>query len=119
MEENRKFQRASASLIVRFRIARGLLGMSSRSEDISEGGIRLAALQRLESGMIVELKFNLQELTDEITTKGKVIWQSPRKHQYFPFLLGIQFIGINPVDRNRLHNYVGKIFQNTAPLHIS
>jgi c-di-GMP-binding flagellar brake protein YcgR len=119
MEEHRQFPRIGVSLIVRFRIPHSHLNMSSRGEDISENGMRLAALQGLNPGMVLDLNFKLYGSIYELATKGEIIWQSARKHNYFPFLLGVRFIEIDPCDRNRIKNFITKISHESKPLSIS
>jgi c-di-GMP-binding flagellar brake protein YcgR len=90
--------------------------MSSRSEDISEVGMRLAAMQRLRPGMVLELNFSLQESTDPIKTRAKIVWQDSRKNVYFPFSLGMEFIEITPIDRNQIKNYISKALQESKSI---
>lgn len=116
MKECRKSTRVNASFIVRFRIAKNLLGMSCRSEDISQSGMRLGMLQRLEPGMLLEINFYLQESSEAVTTKAKIIWQGARKDAYFPFSTGIQFIDIKSADRNKIYNYVSKVSLEAKPI---
>ncbi|MDP2923213.1 MAG: PilZ domain-containing protein [Candidatus Omnitrophota bacterium] len=119
MEEHRKYIRINKALIVRFKISKNHLGMSSRSEDISEDGVRLFTLQRLEPGMILDLNFHLQESAEPIAVKGRVVWQNDRKNIYFPSAIGIQFVEIQPADRNRIRDYVNKVSAELKPVSIS
>jgi c-di-GMP-binding flagellar brake protein YcgR len=118
MEEHRQSKRVGVSLIVRFRIPKSHLGMSARSEDISEGGMCLTTLQGLKPGMVLDLNFNLQGSVEEFKAKGEIVWQSARKHHYFPFLLGLRFIEISHCHRNQIKNFVAKISHEAKPLDI-
>jgi len=119
MQERRRYIRVNKSTIVRFKIPRNYLGMSSRSEDISEGGLRLTVLQRLEPGMLMELNFYLQEATEPIKTKARVVWQDERKNIYFPFAIGMQFVDITPLDRAKIRDYVNKVSAEAKSIGIS
>lgn len=112
MNERRKNIRINKTLIVRFKLPKNYLGMSSRSEDMSEGGMRMVVLQRLEPGMRLELNFNIQENAKPITVTAKVIWVDYKKESYFPFTVGLQFTNLADFDRERLREHIGRIIQD-------
>ena len=80
--------------------------MSSRSENICEEGIRLATLQRLLPGMVVDLNFQLQEFAPAISATAKVMWQNDRDTIYYPFAVGLKFTKIDSGDRAKIRNYI-------------
>jgi len=82
--------------------------MSSRCEDISEGGMRLNVLQRLDLGMNLNLNFKLDDYAESIIAKAKIIWQDSRDNAYYPFAVGLKFFKINSADSKKIHNYVNK-----------
>ena len=106
MIEKRNCYRLSKSSIVRFRFSKSHLGMSSRCEDICEEGIRLATLQRLLPGMMLDLSFQLHEFTPPILATAKVMWQSDRDNIYYPFAIGLKFTKIDSADRARIRNHI-------------
>ncbi|MDD4954638.1 MAG: PilZ domain-containing protein [Candidatus Omnitrophica bacterium] len=106
MIEQRKHPRINKSMIIRFRLLGSHLGMSSRCEDISEGGMRLSILQRLDLGMSLTLDFKLEETAEPITAKAKVVWQNDRDNAYYPFVVGLKFFKISPADSKKIHDYV-------------
>ncbi|MEI8349260.1 MAG: PilZ domain-containing protein [Candidatus Omnitrophota bacterium] len=109
MSERRKNIRIHKSLIVRFKLPKGYLGMSSRSDNISEDGMRMGALQRFEPGMSLQLNFNLQEYTDPVIVNATVVWVDYKKQSYFPFVLGLRFINLADSDRPRLRDYISHV----------
>ena len=108
MIEQRQHLRINKSAIVRFRLSGSHLGMSSRCEDVSEGGMRLAVLQRLDLGMSLDLDFKLEDYTDSIAAKAKIIWQDNRDNSYYPFAVGLKFYKITSADSKKIHDYVNK-----------
>lgn len=109
MIERRQYPRLNKSTIVRFRFPGSHLGMSSRSEDVSEGGIRVAVLQRLDLGMNLDLNFKLEDCADSITARAKIIWQDTRNNTYYPFAVGLKFLRIDSADSKKIRDYVNKI----------
>jgi len=88
--------------------------MSSRSENICEEGIRLATLQRLLPGMIVDLNFQLHEFTPPILATAKVMWQNDRDNIYYPFAVGLKFTKIDSEDRARIRNHIKTANRETS-----
>ena len=115
MIEQRQHLRMNKSAIVRFRLSGSHLGMSSKCEDISEGGMRLAVLQRLDSGMSLDLNFKLEDYTDSIAAKAKVVWQDTRDNTYYPFAVGLKFFKIASADSKKIHDYVSKAIRKEDP----
>lgn len=107
MAEKRRCQRLSKPSIVRFKLLKGHhLGMSSRSEDFCEEGMRLLTLQRLLPGMTLNLNFQLQEYSTPISATAKVVWQNDRDNMYYPFMVGLKFTKIDAIDRQKIRNYI-------------
>jgi c-di-GMP-binding flagellar brake protein YcgR len=82
--------------------------MSSRCEDVSEGGMRLNILQRLDLGMHLDLDFKLDDYADSIIAKAKVVWQSVKDSAYYPFVVGLKFYKISSADSKKIRAYVNK-----------
>ena len=115
MIEQRQHFRISKSAIVRFRLSGSHLGMSSRCEDLSEGGMRLAVLQRLDLGMNLDLNFKLDDCMDLIAAKAKIVWQDTRDNSYYPFAVGLKFFKITAADIKKIHDYVSKTICKEDP----
>jgi c-di-GMP-binding flagellar brake protein YcgR len=115
MIEQRQYPRINKTAIVRFRLSGSHLGMSSKSEDVSAGGMRLSVLQRLDLGMSLDLNFKLDDFGESIAAKAKVVWQSTKDNAYYPFVVGLKFFKINPADSKRIHDYVNKMLCKSVP----
>jgi len=115
MIEQRQYPRIQKSAIIRFKLSGSHLGMSSRCEDVSEGGMRLSTLQRLDLGMNLTLDFKLDDSMDSITAKAKVVWQDNRDNAYYPFAVGLKFFKINSADSKKIHDYVNKMLCKENP----
>jgi len=89
--------------------------MSSRCEDVSEGGMRLSTLQRFDLGMCLDLNFKLEDYASPITAKAKVVWQDNRNNTYYPFVVGLKFFKINSADSKKIHDYVSKTLCRECP----
>jgi len=74
----------------------------------------ISALQRLELGMNLDLNFKLDDYTDSIFAKAKVVWQDTRDNVYYPFAVGLKFFKIDSADSRRIHNYVVKASHKEA-----
>jgi len=77
--------------------------------------MRLSALQRLDLGMCLDLNFKLDDYTDPITAKAKVIWQDSKDSTYYPFVVGLKFFKINSADSKKIHDYVNKTLCKDVP----
>jgi c-di-GMP-binding flagellar brake protein YcgR len=84
------------------------------SEDISESGIRILALEELNPDTMLELKFSLPGLKEPICVTGTTVWideftvgtlSSSKAYE-----VGIKFDSISPEDRNKINQFVsGKL----------
>ena len=108
-EEKRKFCRANYPCKV-------ILGfptrtLSSQTENIGEGGIKLFLKEKLD---ILE-KANLEIIFNDKKTvkcRGKVAWLGKNPDNPQAFDIGIQFIEINDSDKQYIKNLVDRILAN-------
>lgn len=112
MEEKRKYIRLPDSLIIRYRVVNTFLRSSSRSKDISEGGVCLSSSQRFNLGTSLELKIQLQEFAEPIIVIGEVKWLKETGNAQLPFLLGVRFIKIDLRERDKLCEHLQRISQD-------
>jgi c-di-GMP-binding flagellar brake protein YcgR len=108
MEERRKIIRISASMTISYRVMRGFILSSSRSKDISAGGICLPTWHRFEPGVALELKIYLTEFSKPIEAIGEVVWLNEKNDIRFPYLLGIKFVKIDEADRDKIKDHIKK-----------
>ena len=109
MQERRQHIRLNKSFEVSYRISNQLIQFSSRSVDISIGGICLSAPQRLEPGTVFQLELRPTGVKKSIAATGKVMWLKERNDAQFPFEIGIKFIRIAPSDIKILDNLCRKL----------
>ena len=104
MQERRQYIRLSKSLEVSYRISNQLMRFSSRSVDISMGGICLSVPQRLDPGTVFELEIRPTGVKKPIVATAKVMWLKERNDAQLPFEIGIKFIRITPSDSKILNS---------------
>ncbi|MFH1363665.1 MAG: PilZ domain-containing protein [Candidatus Omnitrophota bacterium] len=108
MEERRKTIRITESFKVDYQVVKSFRMVSSRSQDISEGGICLPVLQRLQPKMVLDLEIYLEGDKKPIKAVGEVVWLKDIKDLKFLYLSGIKFIKIAPEAASRLKSYIDK-----------
>jgi c-di-GMP-binding flagellar brake protein YcgR len=106
MQEQRKYVRVSESLEVKYHPSKRLLGSSAFTKDISQGGICIPTLLRLEPKSVLELQIKLSEASKPIAAKGETIWLSEINDNDFRFLLGIRFIKLDNYSHGRLEGHI-------------
>jgi hypothetical protein len=106
MKDRRQYLRFAEAFPVRFKLIKSALGMSARSENLSEDGLRICGLQKIEPGTPLKLNFHLPEDKNPIMTIGEVMWQNEKRDTNFPSIMGIKFVDISPDDRDRIRDYI-------------
>jgi len=78
--------------------------------NVGEGGLFIHTTKNLPVGSLLDLEFSLPDTNQSITTKGKVVWARPQdmSTEKMPPGMGIQFIDMNPNDRELVKNYIAK-----------
>jgi len=83
---------------------------TTESKNISSGGVCIVAFEKLQPGVIVNLKFCLPELNKFIIAKGKVAWIKELsirdKKTDKVYEAGIEFVSIKDADREKIAEYV-------------
>lgn len=110
MTEQRKHTRISESLMISHRLLlKGAYKTGARSSDISEGGISFPAHRSIEPGTNLELEIYIAEYKEPIVAISEVVWLRKRNDIRYPFLVGVKFIKIELLDRQKLRTYIRKI----------
>jgi c-di-GMP-binding flagellar brake protein YcgR len=104
-QSRRQHIRISKSLDIRYWIIKDILHYGSRSVDVSNGGIRFPVIQRLEPGTVLGLEIHLQDITRPIEATAEVVWQELRRHEKYPYEVGVKFIKIAHMDIEVLMTY--------------
>jgi len=103
IKEKRHFPRIKVKFPIRYQIKRGGFFASALTEDLSLSGTRLNADRFFPHGLNLNLELNI--LSKIITPTGRVIWSGSLPHSD-RFQMGIEFIEINPQDKNYLSDYI-------------
>jgi hypothetical protein len=106
MKDRRQYYRFAEAFPVRFKFIKRALGMSARSENVSEAGLRICGVQNIEPGTPLKLNFHLPEDKNPIMTIGEVMWQNEKRGAIGPSVMGIRFVDISPDDRDRIRDYI-------------
>jgi len=118
MDERRKYIRIDNSLSVSYRVLKGYLTSSSRSRNISEGGICLPINHKFDPGVVLALKIQILEWDISIRAVGELVWVKKLKDETFTFLTGIKFIQIDPEEYAKLRKYITKLNQTKKSVKI-
>ena len=85
--------------------------VSTHTENISAGGVRVIVGEKIETGKIVGIEIHLKE--NKIVCKGKIAWvvdkKSPYRRGIFYHDTGIEFFEINDQDRNMINMTIEKM----------
>ena len=108
MSERRRHPRISKPVNVTHRMLQQALRAGSRIKNISESGIRIPIIRKLEPGTTIQLEIRLVEFQEPIVTMGKVIWLRTRNDVDYPFEAGIKFLELSLADRNKIRNSLSK-----------
>lgn len=107
MQEKRKFIRIKTQIEADYKIAGDSnLAKKAPVENLSFGGIQLAAAEALQNGTLLELNLNIPNYNKKLSFTGKVVWQLHNKEN--TFLTGINFTQISPEDKNILSEFILK-----------
>ena len=78
------------------------------SDNLSEGGIKIICMEKIEMGTEVLVTFALptSEGVFEMTCRGCVVWYQELLNRNF---CGVQFQEVKPEDQKVLHHFIQKI----------
>lgn len=111
--EKRRFIRAKFPCIIAIHTLHEHV-ITTYTENISAGGVRVVIEERLESSSTVGLEMQINKNT--ISCKGRVVWvvnkESPYKKGVFYYDTGIEFYEINDNDRRVISGAIEEILKN-------
>ena len=109
-EDRRKFVRLSIGVEVSYSLLDGKdTKQSATTKDIAAGGICLLVDTQLKKGDVVKLEIVLPEFPPRIYATGRIVWVKPfsMEGEKKPrFDVGIEFLAIDPKDRELINKYV-------------
>lgn len=111
MEERRKYVRLDASIKVEYKVLKDAKAKREViSKNISGGGVCFSVKEGLKSKTILEMEIGIPDGAEPICAKGEVVWlqglpiSQEARRKYFE--VGVKFIRIASLDRDRILNYV-------------
>ena len=111
--ERRAFPRVSFNVEVSYKIISSpekISDLTMRSKDISGGGIRIVALERLDPDTMLDLKFLLPGSKEPISAIGRVVWTEEftvgTLDSSKACEAGVQFVSISKEDRQKINQFV-------------
>ena len=107
-DERRKDKRFSYSIPVLYVAPKISKFRSSRSRDVSAGGILLVLPEKLSTGTQLELEFSLTEEQKPFRVLGEVIWMSevPSEGDQRLFQTGFRFVWMDKKESVRLRQFL-------------
>jgi c-di-GMP-binding flagellar brake protein YcgR len=115
--ERRRYPRINYYLRTDYQIANDTLHSNCRTQDISEGGIRLNLYQRVEKGTTLKLGIYLQDFGEPAWVFGNVVWMRETPGKEYPYEAGIEFDFFNPSFRSRIQNHIQSIINEKNKLN--
>lgn len=109
MAELRKHIRVNKKIHVTYSIVNQILKSSARTEDVSEGGICIPSKLRFGRGIVLALDITLPGENKVITAEGEVVWLKEVKNLRFPFMLGVKFVSIDPIDLEKIRDFIMRL----------
>ena len=103
--ERRRFPRRTLVCKITAIFGERLLMLSSHTENVGIGGIRVILQEKLHISTEVEIELFLEDREKPLKSKGQIIWVrelNPEKIQPRFFDTGIKFIGMNSSDQELL-----------------
>ncbi len=111
--ERRAFPRVSLRVGVGYKVIASLekkTGPLICSKDISETGIRIVALEKLNPGVMLEIKFLLPDLKESISVIGRVVWTEEfmvgNLSSSKAYEVGVEFVSVNKEDKEKINQFV-------------
>ena len=117
MQEKRLSIRVKVCLKVAYQVVKSFRRVISYTEDISEGGMRLPIIQRLDSGIALEGEVHLPSSRKPLIFKVKVVWLKETGRPQLPFMAGINFMDASSEFREEMRRYTLKRFQEEQVLN--
>ena len=116
MQEQRRFVRlAPPSIGVTYRVVgREAAETVQPAKDISQGGVRFPASERLPQGARLELELALPAEETPIQAQVEVMWCA-RFQGNAPYEVGCRFTQIDPLDRGKLIHHVHETLKQRKP----
>lgn len=104
--EKREFVRLNVELEVAYRVIGSMRDLAgTRTEDASEGGIRVMFPEKVQPDTRLEISIKIPGEEKPVFAVGKVVWVRPDIFGGV-YMTGIQFVHIKQADRQRLYKYV-------------
>jgi len=119
MAEHRQHIRLGKSLVVTYLLSTEILKGKGKSRNISEGGLCLPLLRRLEAGTLLDLEIKVADDQKPLLARGEVAWVQGRQDSRLPFEAGIKFIKIDPVTKRELRQIIDKFIAVEGPGQVS
>jgi c-di-GMP-binding flagellar brake protein YcgR len=104
--EKRRYFRLKDTLNVVRCPVKYLFESNALTRDISEGGICILTPHKMEIGERIELGIYVPESKTPILATGKIVRRNETNDPNYPFILGIEFIKINPEERNKILEHI-------------
>ena len=74
--------------------------------DVSGGGLRFLTKEELAPGRTLSVIFALPETSDTIQAVAEIVWARPAKGMTGIYEAGVNFVEIDPFDREKIGDYV-------------
>ncbi len=111
--EKRRFVRAKFPCVISIHTLHEHV-ITTYTENISAGGVRVVIEEKLETSSTVGLEIQINKNT--IVCKGRIVWvvdkESPYKKSIFYYDTGIEFYEIKEDDRHIIDDAIEEILKN-------
>jgi hypothetical protein len=106
--EKRRFTRFDCSITVFFKNHKSEDSKESygMTGNLSRGGLKVFESTEMKVGSLLDLVMQIPDDPHPVTARGEVMWINKTNDETPKYCFGINFIGINAVDKFRILEYV-------------
>lgn len=114
MEERRRYPRLAFNADVDYSVgdSQDNATLSTQSKNLSESGIRIILLEKVDTGKVLDLIFSLPGISEPLKIKGRVVWTEKFTvgdiGQNAAYDTGIEFMDISEDSRNTISRFLRK-----------
>jgi len=106
MDEKRKYPRLDVPVEVSYHVLKGLSGASTRTKNISVGGICITTILSCTPNVLVELKLYLKKNDPPLTVIGEIVWVKENPENRMMYDLGIKFVALREDQEKAIADYL-------------
>jgi c-di-GMP-binding flagellar brake protein YcgR len=106
MEDKRRYPRLDVPVEVSYHILKALSGASTKTNNISVGGICITSILSCTLNVLVELKIRLKKDAPQLIVIGEIVWIKENSENRMLNDMGIKFVALRPDQEKAIADYL-------------